>query len=106
MIIGVFVLLTLWFCEAEGMAETPLLSTVIWLPILAGVAVLFTGSDRNSGLARWLALAGAVAGFVVRCRSMPISIPPRRNAVYRVRTVDRDVSTSITTLASMASRCC
>ena len=42
-----------------------LLSTVIWLPILAGVAVLFTGSDRNAHLARWLALAGAVAGFVV-----------------------------------------
>ena len=41
-----------------------LLSTVIWLPILAGVAVLFTGSDRNANLARWLALAGAVAGFV------------------------------------------
>ncbi len=42
-----------------------LLSTVIWLPILAGVAVLFTGSDRNASLARWLALAGAIAGFVV-----------------------------------------
>ena len=41
------------------------LSTVIWLPILAGVAVLFTGSDRNANFARWLALAGAVAGFVV-----------------------------------------
>ncbi|MEO8164895.1 MAG: NADH-quinone oxidoreductase subunit M [Betaproteobacteria bacterium] len=41
------------------------LSTVIWLPILAGIAVLFTGSDRNAGVARWLALAGAVAGFVV-----------------------------------------
>ncbi len=42
-----------------------LLSTVIWLPILAGIAVLFTGSDRNANLARWLALASAVAGFVV-----------------------------------------
>ncbi len=42
-----------------------LLSTVIWLPILVGVSVLFTGSDRNAGFARWLALAGAVAGFVV-----------------------------------------
>ena len=42
-----------------------LLSTVIWLPILVGVFVLFTGSDRNAGFARWLALAGAVAGFVV-----------------------------------------
>ena len=41
------------------------LSTVIWLPILAGIAVLLTGSDRNAGLARWLALAGAVAGFLV-----------------------------------------
>ncbi len=41
------------------------LSTVIWLPILAGIAVLFTGSDRHAGYARWLALAGAVAGFAV-----------------------------------------
>ena len=42
-----------------------LLSTVIWLPILAGIAVLFTGTDRNANLARWFALAGALAGFVV-----------------------------------------
>jgi NADH-quinone oxidoreductase subunit M len=42
-----------------------LLSWVIWLPILAGVAVLATGSDRNAPLARILALAGAVAGFLV-----------------------------------------
>ncbi|MEO8158978.1 MAG: NADH-quinone oxidoreductase subunit M [Betaproteobacteria bacterium] len=47
------------------MSGLALLSTVIWLPILAGVAVLFTGSDRNANLARWLALAGALAGFVV-----------------------------------------
>jgi len=43
----------------------PLLSTVIWLPIVAGIAVLFTGSDRNACTARWLALVGAIAGFVV-----------------------------------------
>ncbi|MET0216752.1 MAG: NADH-quinone oxidoreductase subunit M [Burkholderiales bacterium] len=43
----------------------PLLSTVIWLPILAGVVVLFTGSDRNAPLARMLAMLGAIAGFVV-----------------------------------------
>ena len=47
------------------MAGLAPLSTVIWLPILAGVAVLFTGSDRNAGLARWLALIGAIAGFAV-----------------------------------------
>src|SRR5258708_1704020 len=47
------------------MPGSALLSTVIWLPILAGVVVLFTGSDRNANLARWLALAGAIAGFAV-----------------------------------------
>jgi len=47
------------------MNALPTLSTVIWLPILAGVAVLFTGSDRNAGLARLLALVGSVAGFLV-----------------------------------------
>jgi NADH-quinone oxidoreductase subunit M len=47
------------------MSALPSLSTVIWLPILAGIAVLFTGSDRNARLARMLALVGAVAGFLV-----------------------------------------
>jgi len=47
------------------MAGLAMLSTVIWLPILAGLAVLFTGSDRNANLARWLALTGAIAGFIV-----------------------------------------
>ncbi|HWQ38856.1 MAG TPA: NADH-quinone oxidoreductase subunit M [Burkholderiales bacterium] len=41
------------------------LSTVIWLPILAGVAVLLTGPERNARAARWLALGGAVGGFLV-----------------------------------------
>jgi NADH-quinone oxidoreductase subunit M len=43
----------------------PILSVVVWLPILAGAAVLATGGDRNARLARWLALAGSVAGFLV-----------------------------------------
>ncbi|MBU4499313.1 MAG: NADH-quinone oxidoreductase subunit M, partial [Gammaproteobacteria bacterium] len=42
-----------------------ILSLVIWVPILAGVAVLATGSDKNAVLARWLALAGALAGLIV-----------------------------------------
>jgi len=41
------------------------LSLVIWVPILAGVIVLATGSDRNAALARWLALAGALLGLIV-----------------------------------------
>ena len=43
----------------------PHLSTVIWLPIAAGLLVLATGSDRNAPMARKLALLGAVAGFLV-----------------------------------------
>ena len=42
-----------------------ILSLVIWVPILAGVAVLATGSDRNAALARWVALAGALLGLAV-----------------------------------------
>jgi len=43
----------------------PLLSLIIWLPIVAGIGVLATGADRNAQAARWIALAGAIAGFLV-----------------------------------------
>ncbi len=43
----------------------PLLSLIIWLPIVAGIGVLATGADRNAQAARWIALAGATAGFLV-----------------------------------------
>ena len=42
-----------------------LLSLAIWLPILAGVLVLATGSDEKAPLARILALVGAAASFVI-----------------------------------------
>ena len=46
-----------------------LLSLTIWVPILAGAAVLATGANEGSAgravLARWVALAGAVLGFLV-----------------------------------------
>src|SRR3990172_5004327 len=45
--------------------QTPWLSLSIWLPILAGVIVLFTGGDANARLARVLALIGSLAGFLV-----------------------------------------
>ncbi len=51
------------------MNSTPLLTLVIWVPILAGALVLATGSDRNAGLARTIALIGALAGFAV---SLPL----------------------------------
>ncbi len=47
------------------MSGTPLLSLAIWIPILAGLVVLATGSDRNAPLARMLSLLGAVAGLLV-----------------------------------------
>ncbi|MDK4538968.1 NADH-quinone oxidoreductase subunit M, partial [Kingella kingae] len=42
-----------------------LLSLAIWVPILAGVLVLATGTDSRAPLARILALIGAAAGFLV-----------------------------------------
>jgi len=46
-------------------ADLPLLSLVIWLPILGGVAVLATGADKNPSLARWLSLGVALLTFVL-----------------------------------------
>ena len=43
----------------------PLLTLAIWVPIVFGALVLATGADRNAPLARLLALAGAVLGFLV-----------------------------------------
>jgi NADH-quinone oxidoreductase subunit M len=44
-------------------AGMPLLSVLIWLPILGGVAVLLAG-DQRAGLARWLALFTSLATFL------------------------------------------
>ena len=41
-----------------------LLSVLVWLPILGGIAVLALG-DRQPALARWAALATSVAAFVL-----------------------------------------
>src|SRR5258706_2354603 len=40
-----------------------LLSLAIWIPIAAGIAVLACGDARRA--TRWVALAGAIAGFLV-----------------------------------------
>lgn len=47
------------------MNDLPFLSLSIWVPILAGVLVLFTGGDKHASAARWLALLGSIAGFAV-----------------------------------------
>ncbi len=47
------------------MSGLKLLSLAIWVPIFFGLAVLLTGSDRNSPFSRMLALLGAVVGLLV-----------------------------------------
>jgi NADH-quinone oxidoreductase subunit M len=42
-----------------------LLSLAIWIPIVAGLAVFALGADRRAPLQRWVALAGALLGFLV-----------------------------------------
>ena len=46
-------------------ADLPLLSLVIWVPIIGGVLVLATGSDRNAVEARVLALLVAILTFAL-----------------------------------------
>src|SRR6266581_7515123 len=43
----------------------PYLSLAVWLPIVAGLAVLAAGGEGNARAQRWIALAGALAGFLV-----------------------------------------
>jgi NADH-quinone oxidoreductase subunit M len=45
-------------------ADWPVLSVLVWLPIAVGLLLLLAG-DRNAATARWLALLGSVATFVV-----------------------------------------
>ena len=45
--------------------QSTLLSILIWLPILAGILILFTGGDERAPLARKLALGFSVAVFIL-----------------------------------------
>ena len=42
-----------------------LLSLAIWVPIVFGIILLAIGRDEQPGAARWIALIGAVLGFLV-----------------------------------------
>jgi NADH-quinone oxidoreductase subunit M len=42
-----------------------LLSLAIWIPIVAGLAVFALGGDQRAQRQRWVALAGAILGFLV-----------------------------------------
>lgn len=43
----------------------PVLSLTIWVPIITGIVVLVIGSDRYAKWAKWFALLGSIAGFIV-----------------------------------------
>ena len=43
----------------------PLLSLAIWVPIAFGLGVLAAGNDKDAPVQRWLALVGAITGFLV-----------------------------------------
>ena len=45
--------------------EFPFLSCVIWLPIMVGLIVLVVGAKRNTEVAKWIALLGAITGFLM-----------------------------------------
>jgi len=47
------------------MGSAPLLSLAIWVPILAGLAVLAAGGEGNARNQKWIALGGAAIGLLV-----------------------------------------
>ena len=46
-------------------ADLPLLSLVIWTPILGGILVLIFSKDEKASVARWLSLVVSVVTFVL-----------------------------------------
>ena len=47
------------------MQHNHILSYSIWLPILAGLAMMMLGSDNKANFTRWLALAFSLLAFAV-----------------------------------------
>ena len=46
-------------------ADMPLLTFLIWLPVLGGILVLMTGDDQNTARSRWVALAFALLNLAL-----------------------------------------
>jgi NADH-quinone oxidoreductase subunit M len=47
------------------MTHWPILSLMIWLPVIGGICVLFTGGDKNANSARIIALLFSLANIVL-----------------------------------------
>ena len=88
--------------------SVPLLSLAIWIPILAGLAVLAAGNGDRARRARALdrARRRARSASWSRSRSTPASTRRAPTSSSRKSCCGSSASTSITTSASTASRCC
>lgn len=53
------------------LTQLPLLTILIWLPLLGATAVLFTGDDRHANIARAIALVTTIVNFLI---SIPLYI--------------------------------
>ncbi len=63
------------------MFQGHILSLTIWVPIAFGILVLAIGNDRNPMPARWTALVGSIAGFVV-CLPLWTGFEPTANMQF------------------------
>jgi NADH:ubiquinone oxidoreductase subunit 4 (subunit M) len=85
--------------------ELPILTSLVALPFIGGVAVLFTGRDRPA-LARWLALGVSVATFLVSLVMWARFDPASPEYHSWSSTRGCRTSASRTTWAWTASACC
>lgn len=58
-------------------AQLPLLSILIWLPLIGAVAVLFTGGDKHANAARTIALVVSVSSLLL-CIPLYLGFDPSR----------------------------
>ncbi len=79
-----------------------LLSLAIWVPIVAGLAVLVTGSDRYAGVARVLALVGALLGLAA-AQPVASSVRPLEGRVDAEVIVVFDITKSMNARTSTRS---
>lgn len=57
------------------LGQFPILSAIIWLPIIAAVLVLFTGGDKNANVARGIAVVAVIANMLL-CIPLYLSFDP------------------------------
>lgn len=67
-------------------AQLPLLSILIWFPLVGAVAVLFTGGDKHANIARTIAVIVALSNFLL-CIPLYLAFDPSRYDMQFVENV-------------------